>query len=77
MQGTLGTLWCRWLVLCGKAGDLVMLCVLTLFYFVLFLIPSLYYTFLSDTVGRGWHDGSYFGELPGGDETPEEAGEMA
>jgi hypothetical protein len=41
MQGTLGTLWCRWLVLCGKAGDLVMLCVLTLFYFVLFLIPSM------------------------------------
>ena len=46
MTGVLRTIWSRWLALCEKIGDLVTLCVLTVFYFVLFLIPSLYFTLI-------------------------------
>jgi hypothetical protein len=77
MTGTLRTVWSRWLLLCGKIGDLVMAGVLTVFYFVLFLIPSLYFTWYADTVGKRWQDGSYFVDLPAGSDTLDDAGEMA
>jgi len=77
MTGTLRTVWSRWLFLCGKIGDLVMAGVLTVFYFVLFFIPSLYFTWCADTVGKRWRDGSYFEDLPDSCDTPDEAGEMA
>jgi hypothetical protein len=77
MTGTVQTIWSRWLILCGRIGDLVMAGVLTVFYFLLFLIPSLYFTWCADTVGKRWRDGSYFEDLPDGDDTPGDAGEMA
>jgi hypothetical protein len=77
MTGTLSTIWSRWLLLCGRIGDLVMAGMLTLFYFVLFLIPSLYFTWCADTVGKHWRDGSYFKDLPDSEDTLDDAGEMA
>ena len=77
MTGFLRTAWSRWLLLCGEAGDLVLLCVLTVFYFVLFFVPSLYYTWCTDTVGKRCHNGTYFEDMQGGDETLGDAGEMA
>ena len=77
MTGTLRMVWSRWLLLCGKIGDLVMAGVLTACYFVLFLIPSLYFTYCADTVGKQYHDGSYFEDLPDKNETLDDAGEMA
>jgi hypothetical protein len=77
MAGTLRTIWSRWLLLCGRIGDIIMAGVLTIFYFVLFLIPSLYFTWCADTVGKRWQDKSYFEDLPDSDDTPGDAGEMA
>jgi len=77
MTGTLSIIWSRWLILCEKIGDLVTLCVLTVFYFVLFVIPSVYYTWCADTVGKHYRDGSYFGEMPDRDDTLDDAGEMS
>jgi hypothetical protein len=77
MSGTLNAIRSRWLLLCGKLGDLAMAGVLTVFYFVLFLIPSLYYTWWADTLGKRWRDGSYFEDLPESGDTPGDAGEMA
>jgi predicted alpha/beta hydrolase len=77
MTGVHKKIWSRWLALGEKIGDLVMLCVLTVSYFVLFLIPSLYFTWGADTVGKQYRDGSYFEEMPDRDDTPREAEEMA
>lgn len=77
MTGTLRTTWSRWLAVCEKIGDLVSFFVLTVFYFVLFLLPSLYFTWCADTIGKHYRDGSYFGELPDRDGTLEDAREMS
>jgi hypothetical protein len=70
-------IWSRWLLLCGKIGDLVMAAVLTVSYFVLFLIPSLYFTGCADAVGKRWRDGSYFEDIPDSNDTLDDAGKMA
>jgi hypothetical protein len=77
MTGLLSAAWSRWLLLCGRIGDLVMAFVLTFFYFVLFLIPSVWFTWCADTLGKRRRDGSYFEDLPARDDTLEDAGEMA
>jgi hypothetical protein len=77
MTGTLKKTWSQWLILSEKIGDFITFCFLLVCYFTLFLIPSLYFTFFTDTVGKKYQDHSYFANLKERNDTLEDSGMMS
>ncbi|HWQ20149.1 MAG TPA: hypothetical protein VN455_10265 [Methanotrichaceae archaeon] len=58
----LENLWMKWLEISEAMGNIVGRAVLSIFYFVLFAVPGLYFTFVSDRVGKTFEESSYFVE---------------
>ncbi len=64
MKEKIKGLWAKWLVISEKIGDFISYIVITVFYFTLFLIPSLYFTYCSDKMGKKIESHSYFQDVP-------------
>jgi hypothetical protein len=52
--------WKKWLRVSERVGDLIARCVMIFFYFLLFLVPAIWFTFVVDKVGRRFRNDSYF-----------------
>jgi len=60
MEKSMKRIWKGWLKISEAMGNVVARIVLTVFYFVLFSIPSLLLTFVFDKVGKNYNKESYF-----------------
>lgn len=64
MTGSLKKIWAKWLVISEIIGDIISIVVLTIAYVTLFLIPCLFFTFISDQMGKKYRFGeSYFQKI--------------
>jgi len=52
MMGSLKKIWAKWLVISEIIGDIVSIIVLTIAYMTIFLLPCLFFTFISDQMGK-------------------------
>lgn len=63
-MGSLKKIWAKWLVISEIIGDIVSIIVLTIAYVTIFLLPCLFFTFISDQMGKKYRSGgSYFQNL--------------
>ncbi len=74
MMSSLKRIWGRWLVVSEIIGDIVSIIVLTIAYITIFFIPCLFFTFISDKMGKHYQPGSYLQDMveSGAAETLEE-----
>lgn len=63
-MGSLKKIWAKWLVISEIIGDIVSIIVLTIAYMTIFLLPCLFFTFISDQMGKKNLSGeSYFQKI--------------
>ncbi len=76
MDGILEVLWKKWLRFAEIVGNFNARVILTILYFMIFAIPSLFLTFLHDKIGKKFGEGSYYFNEQIKLDTLEEAREM-
>ena len=64
MKDRIHFLWKKWLAVTNAIGDVMSLVVMSAFYYTLFLVPSCYFSWFRDEVGRSFEEGSYLHEFP-------------